>query len=308
MTQASHSLSGRRIRLVAPARWPTADVVARFEAAARVWDAEVEIDPICAARDGQLAGDDKARAAALDAALANPRVDVVWAARGGYGSPRLLKHLKRDPGRRTVLAGFSDVTALHQLYWGSAVAAVHCGMAIDLLKSDKAGNLDAAAQLIGALLDTGAPPRRSYSLKAVRPGDASAPLAPVNLAVLTRLLGTPWEPAWDRVILAIEDIEEYLYAIDRMAWHLSASRLAPKIAGVVIGEFVGTLDNETAWGRSVEEIVALHFPGVPVASGLPFGHGARNDPFLVGEPARLSVGQGGATLELSGRSSGGAAA
>jgi muramoyltetrapeptide carboxypeptidase len=300
MTKAAYALSGRRIRLVAPARWPTIDVIERFQEAARRWDAEVEVDPICLARDGQLAGDDRARAAALEAALGDPKVDIVWAARGGYGSPRLLKHLARNPGRRAVFAGFSDMTALHQLYWGGPVAAVHCGMAIDLSNPEKAANLGAAAQLLGALLDTGRPPTRSFALNAVRKGEASAPLAPVNLAVLTRLLGTPYEPAWDRVILAIEDIEEYLYAIDRMAWHLASSRLAPRIAGVVIGEFVKTLDNETPWGRTIEEIVALHFPNVPIATGLPFGHGARNEPFLVGEPARLVVSAGGATLELSG--------
>jgi muramoyltetrapeptide carboxypeptidase len=299
MSSASHALSGRRIRLVAPARWPSIDMVERFQEAARRWDAELEVDPICLARDGQLAGDDRARAAALEAALGDPKVDVVWAARGGYGSPRLLKLLKRRPERRAVFAGFSDMTALHQLWWGSSVAAVHCGMAVDLVNPDKAGNLDAAAQLIGALLDAGRPPSRGYSLAAVRQGEASAPLAPVNLAVLTRLLGTPWEPAWDRVILAVEDVEEYLYAIDRMAWHLASSRLAPKVAGVVIGEFAQTLDNEIPWGRTIEEIVALHFPNVPIATGLPFGHGARNEPFLVGEPARLLVGAGGATLELS---------
>lgn len=304
MTHASHALSGRRIRLVAPARWPSIEVIERFQAAVHEWDAELEVDPICLARDGQLAGDDAARAAALEAALGDRRVDLVWAARGGYGSPRLLKRLERKPGRRAVLAGFSDVTALHQLYWGSAVAPVHCAMPVDLLNPDKAANLHAAAQLLGRLLDSGRPPARSFALEAVRAGRASAPLAPVNLAVLTRLLGTPWEPVWDRVILAIEDVEEYLYAIDRMVWHLSASRLAPKIAGVVVGEFAKTLDNEIPWGRTIEQIVGLHFPGVPIATGLPFGHGARNEPFLVGELARLIVGPGGATLELSESASG----
>jgi muramoyltetrapeptide carboxypeptidase len=151
-------------------------------------------------------------------------------------------------------------------------------------------NLDAAAALIGTLLDTGRPPARRYDLTAVRAGEARAPLIPANLSVLVSLIGTPYEPRWESAILALEDVDEYLYAIDRMMWRLSESRLAPRIKGVVLGEFAGTLDNETPWGKTVGEIAAQNFPNIPIAEGLPFGHGLVNLPFVVGEPAVLSVG------------------
>jgi muramoyltetrapeptide carboxypeptidase len=301
MTADSKHLAGRRIRVVAPARWVPLDVVEQFSARARSWGAEVQIDPLCIERDGQLAGDDSRRAAALDAALADADVDLVWAARGGYGSLRLLKHLnKSSRSVPTIIAGYSDVTALQQRYWGSSITSVHCAMPNDLARPEKSQNLEAAARFLGALLDAGRAPQRRFALEPVLPGTVEAPLAPVNLCVLTRLLGTPFEPAWEGVILAVEDVEEYLYSIDRMFWHLAASRLSPRIKAIVVGEFAGTQDNDTPWGRTVPEIAAAHFPSIPIASGLPMGHGAVNEPFLVGEPSRLAVEKTKATLELPG--------
>ncbi len=252
------------------------------------------------ARHHQLAGDDEERASALTAALADPEVDVVWAARGGYGALRLLRRLDVRKARARVFAGYSDLTALHQLCWDAAVTAVHGAMPFDLRKTEGAANVDAAARLIGALLAAARPPPRAHTLAPVRPGMVAAPLAPANLAVLTRLIGTPFEPSWERVILCLEDVDEYLYAIDRMVWHLAASKLGPRIKAIVVGDFTGTLDNDIPWGETVEEIVARNFPGIPVASGLPFGHDAVNTPLVVGEAARLDVGRETATLTLSG--------
>jgi muramoyltetrapeptide carboxypeptidase len=288
MTSESKPLDGRRIRVVAPARWITHEVADAFGARAKGWGAEVELDPQCFAQDGQLAGSDEAREAILSAALGDREL-VVWAARGGYGALRLLKRLaeRNHPPEAPVFAGYSDITAIHQHLLGSKVTAVHAAMPFDLHKPEKAANLDAAAALIGALVGERRPPARRFDLGSVRAGEARAPLIPANLSVLVSLIGTPYEPKWESAILCLEDVDEYLYALDRMFWRLAQSRLAPRIKGLVLGDFAGTLDNEVPWGRSIEGVAAAHFPDTPIASGLPFGHGPINAPLVVGEPARL---------------------
>jgi muramoyltetrapeptide carboxypeptidase len=290
MTSDSKPLAGRRIRVVAPARWVTEELAEAFVERMARWGAAVDVDPQCFKRDGQLAGSDAVREKALAAALADEELDVVWAARGGYGALRLLDRLAKRPAPKAkVFVGYSDITAIQQQLWGSGATAVHAAMPHDLMTSEKAANVDYAVAPIAALL-AGAPVSSPVgALQAVAAGKAAAPLVPANLSVLACLIGTPFEPRWESAILCLEDVEEYLYAIDRMVWRLAASALGARIKGIVLGEFAKTQDNEIPWGRTVAEIAALHFPGVPIAAGLPFGHGAVNMPLVVGAPARLEV-------------------
>jgi muramoyltetrapeptide carboxypeptidase len=299
MTSDSKPLAGRTIRVVAPARWVTEQLTDAFAARMTGWGAKVAVDPQCFKRDGQLAGSDEEREAALAKALADPKVDVVWAARGGYGALRLLSRLVERPKPKSkVFVGYSDITAIHQQLLGSATTPLHAAMPHDLQKPEKAANLDYAVAPIAALLAGASVSPPVGPLEAVRAGQAAAPLVPANLSVLTRLIGTPFEPTWESAILCLEDIEEYLYAVDRMIWHLASSTLGPRIKGVVLGEFAGTQDNEVPWGATIQEIAALHFPNIPIAAGLPFGHGAVNMPLVVGAPARLVVSASAAKLTL----------
>lgn len=293
-------LAGRRIRLVAPARWVTSAVTDAFAARAEALGAVVEADPQCFARDGQLAGDDATREAALWAALSDPSVDVVWAARGGYGSMRLLERLARRPAPKAkVFIGYSDMTAIHQHLYGSPTTSIHAAMPFDLEKPEKAENVTAALAAVAGVLGGGDVLAVEHDLTPVQPGAAKAPMIPANLSVLTALLGTPYEPRWESAILCLEDVDEYLYAVDRMFWRLAASRLGPRIKGILLGEFSGTQDNAVPWGRSVAEIAAERFPTIPIASGMPVGHGARNAPVVVGRIVGLTVGDTAVKLTYS---------
>lgn len=286
-------LSGRTIRVVAPARWVEDDILQRFSALAEGAGAKVQIAPQCTMRDHQLAGPDKARAAAMNEALSDPSVDIIWCARGGYGAPRLLGRVDFDAARRPqLLVGYSDITCLHQRAFGTAaIIPVHAAMPMDLRKENGAENLQRAFHLCGEAL-SGSVPRRSFDLSPVRPGEAEGPLMVGNLHVLAMLLGTRYEPIWpDNCILCVEDVGEYYYAIDRLFWRLSQSRLAASVRGIALGEFTDNEDNEVPWGAAVEQIAALHFPDIPIATGMPVGHGANNKPLIVAAPAKLSVGE-----------------
>lgn len=284
-------LSGRIIRVVAPARWVDHDILHRFAAMAAEAGAEVEIAPQCLLRDNQLAGDDATRAVALNAAIADPRVDIIWCARGGYGSPRLLDRVNFGAApQKKLLVGYSDMTALHLRALRSPVRPVHAAMPFDLRHADRAGNIERALHFCDEML-AGDPPPRTFDLAPLQGGEAEGALIAGNLHVLTALLGTTFEPDWpDDVILCVEDVGEYFYAIDRLFWRLAHSRLAPRIRGVALGAFTENEDNEIPWGRTIEQMAALHFPKAPLAGGMPVGHGADNKPLALGARSTLRVG------------------
>ncbi len=291
-------LSGRTIRVVAPARWVEDVILQRFAVLANAAGAKVEIAPQCAMRDGQLAGDDSARASALNDAITDPHVDIIWCARGGYGSPRLLDKVDFKAARRDkFLVGYSDMTALHQRALTTRVRPVHAAMPFDLRHEDRAGNLERALHFCGELLD-GDPAPRVFDLASVSPGAAHGALIAGNLHVLTALLGTEFEPDWPDAILCVEDVGEYYYAIDRLFWRLSHSRLAPRVKGLALGSFTENEDNEIPWGKTVEQIAALHFPNIPIATGMPIGHGAQNKPLALGARCTLDVSGKAASLTV----------
>lgn len=242
-------------------------------------------------RTGFFAGSDEARGAELQAALDAPEVRAVVCARGGYGIMRLLPRL--DPaGLRAApkpVVGFSDVTALHAFCAWAGVVSVHGPVVTQLGALDEA---DAAALI--ALLE-GAPPAPVTGLETVVPGVAEGRLLGGNLEVLTRLVGTPWQPPLDGAIWLLEDVGERPYRVDRQLTQLALAGLRP--AGVVLGDFVRCLEPDGS-PPTVEEVLVerLGRLGVPVVRGAPVGHGTRNRALPHGARVRLDATAG--ILEL----------
>ena len=55
--------------------------------------------------------------------------------------------------------------------------------------------------------------------------------------MLTSRAGSPYWPRFDGAILFLEDINEYIYRVDRMLSTLLISGVLPRLAGVVLGGF-----------------------------------------------------------------------
>lgn len=292
-----------RITITAPARWIEPARYDRFAALAEAAGFTVAADPQVFEQAGQLAGDDKVRAAALMAALNDPQTDIVWAARGGYGAMRLLP-LLTVPERPVILAGYSDITTLMFGALGPSVTCLHAAMPVDLEIKPQDGVAAALAALRARVSGTGPEPE-AHCLAPLRKGNAEAPVFAANLAVLTALLGTKWAPVLPPHILILEDVGEYKYALDRLFWRLSQSPLAPAIRGLVLGDFTALEDNEIPWGAEPSEMALDHFPDVPVAARFPLGHGDQNMPVWQGRRGTLTVSGESAEIRL-GRERGGA--
>ncbi|PRQ04120.1 putative murein peptide carboxypeptidase [Enhygromyxa salina] len=250
-------------------------------------------------RAGYFAGDDRERLEALDLALRDDRARVVWAARGGYGATRLLARLDptalRGGDRRKVLVGFSDVSALLCWAWVHArVPSIHGPVVAQLAELPEHDR-----QRLWDLLEGELPPplvadEHGASLHG---GRVEGPLIVANLEVLRTLIGTPHMPSLDGAILALEEIGERPYRIDRALTQLLESGSLRGVVGVAVGDLHGCVEPEGGGSRgfTADEVLddRLGRLGVPVVLGLPFGHApTRNAALAFGVRSRLDADQG----------------
>lgn len=268
-------LPGARVSLVAPAGpLRGADELARAEANARSFGWEPVVGAHALARRGYLAGDDAERAADLNDALRDPRIDGIWCLRGGYGAMRILEQLDYDALRRRPrpLLGFSDVTALHL-----AVRA-RCDL-VTFHAPTARGVLSAFAResLARAVVRGEDPCGPCPDARVLRGGCAVGRLEGGNLALITALVGTPFAARLDGAILALEDVNEPLYRIDRMLVHLRLAGALARLAGLVFGAFTARGDDEDEGGpepRTLDDVLAEAAGCVngPCLAGVPVGH------------------------------------
>jgi muramoyltetrapeptide carboxypeptidase len=239
-------------------------------------------------RDGFLAGSDARRREELVRAIAAPEVAAVLAARGGYGITRIASDVDFAALRACPkwLIGFSDVTALHLEAQAAGVASLHAHHAAGLGRGDAHAR---AAWL--AALETPLAPRTLRGQSLVK-GRARGPLLGGNLTVLFTCAVTGRLRLPPGAILALEDVTEASYRIDRM---LSALRIGGHLrglAGVALGGFTDCPPG--LHGVAVEQVLARELSqwGVPVVTALPFGHDLPNQPLLLGVEAELDADAG----------------
>jgi muramoyltetrapeptide carboxypeptidase len=258
---------GERVRLVAPSGpFERADFERGVERLRGQYD--VQYDPSILERSGYLAGSDERRLRELQAALDDPDCAGILAARGGYGSTRILAGLELTGlrARPKLLVGFSDITALHALWARERIGSVHAGMVAALGRADDAQCERYLRALAGHF------PERWSGLRAIRPGRAEGVLLGGNLTVLSALLGTPHFPPLQDAVLFLEDVGERPYRIDRMltSWQLAGA--FEHVRAIVLGAFVQS--DAGPDGVTAEDVLAerLGSLGIPVAAGLSAGH------------------------------------
>lgn len=258
----------------------------------------VKTSPHLYAEFNQFAGTDAQRATDLLAMIEDKSVRAILCARGGYGTVRLLdlvnfRKLQLNP---KWIVGFSDITVLHSYLNGwYGIETIHATMPINF-PNDIKGN-DSIDSLLRLL--TGENP--TYTVEPHpfnRMGKAEGVLAGGNLSIIASLAGTDADINAQNKILFIEDIDEYLYHIDRMMMNLKRSGKLKSIAGLVVGSFTDMKDNQTPFGQNAYEIISdiAREYDFPVCFGFPAGHSEPNLALIMGRKVTLKVGETGATL------------
>jgi muramoyltetrapeptide carboxypeptidase len=251
-------------------------------------------------RLGFLAGTDEERANDLMALFADRDVKAIFCLRGGYGSARLLSRLdfhfiKKHP---KIFIGFSDITSLHcALLTHSKLVSFH-GPTLNTNLTGDAPEKFLTQSLWRAVME--AKPAGSicegYSqstISILNKGIAKGQLVGGNLSVLCTTLGTPFQPRFKDNILFFEDVSEQPYRFDRMLTHLLNAGLLQEVAGVAVGINKDCEDPDAAktkeYLQTLDDVLKDRLTplGVPVVTGLPFGHVVLNGTLPVGISATL---------------------
>ncbi|MBX3426112.1 MAG: LD-carboxypeptidase [Pirellulales bacterium] len=251
---------------------------------------------------GYLAGDDDARAAELNAALADPETTAVMPARGGYGCARLVDRLDYAAVRRRpkLVAGFSDLTAIHAaLAAQTGLATLHSPNLVDGWGGEEPPtewveeSFWQAAGLVSGVFGelTAPPPQAAAGLATLRSGVAEGPLIGGNAAVFAGLTGSPYMPDFAGAILFLEDVGERPYRLDRMLAQMRLAGLLDKLAGVLLGQFTDCDEAPDNPSLALSEVWDDYFGslGVPVLAGYPTGHVRDNATLPLGTSVRIDA-------------------
>jgi muramoyltetrapeptide carboxypeptidase len=209
---------------------------------------DIQVHPQCHLTHGHFAGDDEARAEAFVEVANDPSFDALWFARGGYGSCRLaeavLPRLTRAARAKTYL-GYSDAGSLLGALYGLGFPHLaHGPMPADI---ERDGGDQAVARALAYLVE-----RDPASLEPnLTPG---TPAAAFNLTILSRLIGTPFQPDLTGHVLMIEEVSEYMYAIDRNLFHITSNPEVRQVAGIRLGRCSAIPPNTPDFGQSEEEV------------------------------------------------------
>ena len=244
-----------------------------------------------------LAGSDAERLEAWRDLLLDPEVEAIVLARGGYGITRLLPLVDPEEVRAhpKLHCGFSDATALSSFLLGRcSIPSLHGPM----VAADLAKPLDplSARFFPSALLGEAPRDLETPGADVLVPGTARGRLVGGCLSMLAALAGTPEQPDTEGALLLVEEVGEEAYRVDRMLGTLARAGLFDKLAGVLVGHMTRvTFGGRAEPGRLREALLDRFAPlGVPVAAGLPFGHGSPNVALPIGAAARWD----GAALRL----------
>ncbi|NND71919.1 MAG: LD-carboxypeptidase [Rhodothermales bacterium] len=244
---------------------------------------------------GYLAGSDVDRADELNELLRRDDIEVIVCARGGYGTLRILNRIDYDAARAhaKIIIGYSDITALQlALYARSGLHSISGPMVAVEWAQDEYPFDPSVWRLLNGEIPTPLLGPRGEQLRSVQAGSAEGVLIGGNLSIICKLIGTPYLPDLEGVILFLEEVSELPYKVDGLLAQLELSGILGKIAGLVFGELTppdSIPDRPTATYREVIDRYAASVNG-PVAVGLCYGHVKSKVSVPIGVRARLNVG------------------
>lgn len=286
-------LPGDTIAITAPARKITSEFIQSAVDVFESWGLKVLLAPNLFASDNQYAGTDKQRADDFQSLLDNDDVKAIMCARGGYGTVRFVDnldftHFIKNP---KWIVGYSDITVLlSHIQQNYSIETIHATMPVNFQSetTEVKASIEALKQcLFGEPL--------KYQINASpfnRTGNGQGRMVGGNLSILYSLTSTASDIDTTGKVLFIEDIDEYLYHIDRMMMNMKRNHKLDDLAALVVGSFSGMRDNEVPFGKNAEEIIrdTVKEYKYPVLFNFPAGHQSLNMPLIMGREVSINVG------------------
>lgn len=261
------------------------------------WGLKVLLGENIYQKKNQFAGSAPKRASDLQAFIDNPQVKAIFCARGGYGTVQLLEYVNffKLIEKPTWLVGYSDVTVLHNKLATMGFESLHATMPINFSSNTKESLESLRKALFGETLRLKC---SGHSFN--RKGKVTGHITGGNLSMLYSQCGSDTALETKGAILFLEDLDEYLYHIDRMMYNLARNGYFKNLAGVIVGGMTDMNDNSVPFGETAEEIIKRHLKpyDFPVAFGFPAGHLNDNRTLIFGRKATLQVEKNKTTLSF----------
>src|ERR1700761_9551676 len=280
--------AGDKIAITCPAKKlpaPMTDAIALLQS----WGLEVVLGETVTASHNQFAGDDDLRAKDMQRFIDDDSIKAIIAARGGYWTIKEIekKEFSRLSRQPKWVIGFSDITVLHShLLTNYGAASIHGQMPVNIPDASAKSLETLRKALFGEVLTY-----EFTSHSHNRSGKASGILVGGNLSLLIAISGSVSDLDYKDKILFIEDVGEYLYAIDRMVRNLKRAGKLEHLAGLIVGGFTELKDNDIPFGQTAAEIImeAVKEYNYPVCFHFPAVHITNNCSLILGKTLNLSV-------------------
>lgn len=289
MITPSYLKQGDKIGIISTARKITREELEPALQTFAVWGLEVVLGKHLFAEDNQYAGTDEQRAADLQGMLDDDEIRAIICARGGYGTVRLIDDLDftNYTLRPKWIVGYSDVTVLH--------SHIHTNLGIETLHAIMPLNFPGTPEALQSLKSALFGEHISYEIEPHpfnRPGQCTGQVVGGNLSLLYSLNNTPSDIDTTNKILFIEDLDEYLYHIDRMMMNLQRSGKLENLAGLIVGSMSEMNDNEVPFGKTAYQIIAesVKSYSYPVIFNFPAGHIPDNRVLIFSRDLQMEVG------------------
>jgi muramoyltetrapeptide carboxypeptidase len=243
----------------------------------------------------QMAGTDAEKVEDIQAFINDPTVRAIVSTRGGYGCVRVIDQLDLSPlaAQKKWFVGYSDVTAFHShIHQNYGTPTIHGTMPVNISKDpsleEKKSNTTLIAALMGEDLRYPIAPNPLNKV-----GDATGILVGGNLSMLYSICGSASDIETRGKILFIEDLDEYLYHIDRMMMNMKRTGKLEDLAALVVGGMSDMNDNAIPYGKTAEEIILEHTAGFnyPIYFGFQAGHQKPNVALRFGMKAEIQDNQ-----------------
>ncbi|TYP76183.1 S66 peptidase family protein [Aquimarina intermedia] len=260
------------------------------------WGLQPILGPTIDLECNQFAGSDEDRIQDFQNMLDNPEIKMIWCARGGYGTVRIIDALDFTNFSKQPkwIAGYSDVTIIHSHLHTLGYATLHSPLVMDYMNTTKEAYQSFQDMIFGKYSEC-----KIAASKENRIGEATGRLIGGNLSILYSLSGSVSVMNTKGKILCIEDLDEYLYHVDRMLQGLKRSGMFEGLSGLIVGGMTKMHDNTIPFGKDAKQIIldAVRDYDFPVVFDFPFGHIEDNRTLLFGAEATLKASSTEVTLK-----------
>jgi len=288
MIRPNYLQKGDIVAIVSTARKVSKKELIPALAILKNWGLNVVLGNSIEAEEHQFAGNDNLRASDFQEMLDNPKIKAIWCARGGYGTIRMIDLLDFSNFKNNLkwIIGYSDVTVLHSHLHQLGFETLHAQMPVSIETKTAACVQTLKNSLFGNNTTITIPSEVSNVT-----GNAKGVLVGGNLSMLYSLCGSSSSISTKGKILFIEDLDEYLYHIDRMLQNLKRNGMLDQLEGLIIGGMTQMHDNDIPFGQSSEEIILsiCNDYNYPIVFNFPAGHIKDNRALILGRKAELII-------------------